>query len=840
MSLDVATFSNRRIRIKIIVSYCSGGLLTVLGLMVIFGWFFGNVAIVRMAPKLPAMVFNTALNFTFIGIGFIFLNFRWTWVTRLVTSLSVILSFLTLMEYVYKINLGVDQLFFRYNLPSPMLYPGRPSMNTAIVQGLIALVLLNYTFAKHTIKSYVLTLIICFSLSFSVSSIFGYIIGVETSTDMTLFSRMALHTAIGCFIGSLTLFFFLVIDSYGTSYEQYLLPLALAFASLVAAIAVWQSIYNQNVIITRAEAQDESGDIQTLVDTLLREDVMALIRMAERYEVLSGYNDAMWQVDAGNYVNDLPGLLSIQIFNKQLQLVEKMGSQTTSPIRASPILIDTLRNYNSRDLVFYYDDKEFLLEVAIPMTQGFQGFLIASVDMQEAIELSMEGLSNPDYRIVITEESSVVYTHGTSVSKTEGPPIVTQLAEQYAPFEMALYVTNASITRNSRKLSVFVFISGILFSILVYIGAYFAIKSALNKKILDFANKDLVVANEKARLATQAKSAFLATMSHEIRTPLNAILGTIQIFAETKLDETQQKYVKRINFSSRALLNLINDILDFSKIEAGSLKFEKTPFDIVDLGQNVCESFAVKSAEKGVQLYLDAPEQPMRNLIGDGHRIEQIFVNLINNAFKFTEKGDITLKIEFRPKNDQEAQIHFEVIDTGIGVSAENQKKLFQKFSQVEVSNARKFGGVGLGLSICKGLIEKMNGQIGMHSQEGQGSTFWCDLNFQLATQEQPLQTYSLENVSVLLITPLEKERNILLKYLNNWKARVQTEYQEGQNPEIAIIASDQGEMIQKLKDKNIPTIYIEVPGTDIKQDLIARPCSPRILWEAVKLKRGK
>jgi signal transduction histidine kinase/ActR/RegA family two-component response regulator len=253
---------------------------------------------------------------------------------------------------------------------------------------------------------------------------------------------------------------------------------------------------------------------------------------------------------------------------------------------------------------------------------------------------------------------------------------------------------------------------------------------ATNTKLAQ-ANHELILATEKtqklaqaALMASKAKGDFLANMSHEIRTPMNGVLGMVDLLLNTKLTSEQRDSCKIIKTSAESLLCIINDILDFSKIEAGKMPVEKVDFDLLDTIVSSVKLLAPQARDKRLDLAYDIDPGVGPILLGDPTRIRQILLNLLNNAVKFTESGKVFLEVRRLQETDQDVQLRFAVTDTGIGLSEQDQKKLFQSFSQADASTTRRYGGTGLGLAICRKLVELMNGSIEVESVLGKGSTF--------------------------------------------------------------------------------------------------------------------
>jgi PAS domain S-box-containing protein len=237
--------------------------------------------------------------------------------------------------------------------------------------------------------------------------------------------------------------------------------------------------------------------------------------------------------------------------------------------------------------------------------------------------------------------------------------------------------------------------------------------------------QSLLAAKDAAEQASRAKSAFVANMSHEVRTPMNAVLGFLDILADSGLDAQQRILVDKVQKSSRALLRILNDILDFSKLDAGAVDLEMAPFAIEDVLRDAADLFALTASAKGLELAIDLPPGLPLRYRGDALRLGQILVNLLGNAIKFTEHGSVHLAVRALDQAHGQTSLRFEVADTGIGLTPEQTQRLFQPFVQADSSTTRRFGGTGLGLTIAKRLVELMGGEIGVDSELGHGATFW-------------------------------------------------------------------------------------------------------------------
>jgi two-component system sensor histidine kinase/response regulator len=340
---------------------------------------------------------------------------------------------------------------------------------------------------------------------------------------------------------------------------------------------------------------------------------------------------------------------------------------------------------------------------------------------------------------------------------------------------------------------------------------------------LEQAHADLRIAKESAEAASLAKSEFLANMSHEIRTPMNGIIGLVELLSHSRLTSEQREYLGMVAQSADDLLRLLNDILDFSKIEAGKLELEAIDFSLRDCVGKTGQTLAMRAAAKGLELACRIdPEVPDR-LIGDPGRVRQVIVNLVGNAIKFTEAGEVVIDISLSARDRDQVELHVMVRDTGIGIAKEKQQAVFDAFTQADPSTTRQYGGTGLGLAISSQLIALMGGRIWLESELGVGSTFHFTARLGLSEQlqQEPARLKSLQGLPVMIVDDNSTNRRILQEVCASWGLRTSVAANGANALQLLQTAASDGQPFQLV------VLDLMMPGMDgftLAQQIRAQP----------------
>jgi signal transduction histidine kinase/CheY-like chemotaxis protein/HPt (histidine-containing phosphotransfer) domain-containing protein len=804
------------------------------GLIVLLGWLFDVPALMSVLPGMATMKPNTALAFFLAGFSLWDLQTpsqaRWR-LGRIFAGITLLLGVLTLMEYNFGLDLGIDQLLF-HEASHKLIYPGRMALMSAANFVMVGLALLLLDKHVRAAQGAVLFFFISSALA-----LVGYAYSVSSLYQMSVFSSMAVHTAMAFVILGLGIWFarpnqgFIKIFTSQTSaglVARRLLPttpIAMFTMGWLRLIGEEQGLYEWHFGLTimvvsstvlascltvwiatalfRTEERRTADTLryQTALETLNRQletrveerthnlersmntfhqvfkaaPVPMMLTEMEPNQPGQGkvvlINPAMTQL-LGYDITDLPNLSSWferaypdpvyrqEVLNSGVPWLRQADDVILAGAFSQEVWIcdkdhqDHLcelkqSSFGDQMLISLYDItwrkrlEDELRESEAQMRQYFDALPIgvSIIGPDHAIRYINKWAHHMLRRpFESLDGESLTAPYGIYVRGSDQLYPLAQMPATRALQGQAFSSEDLEIRLPDKIVSLAAWAKPVYDEqgqISAGIAAFIDITERLN------AQAALEQARSEAEAANRAKSDFLANMSHEIRTPMNAIIGLSHLLEKTSLIPKQLDYVNKISSSAMNLLGIINDILDFSKIEAGKMELEQISFALEDVLSTLSTLLGTKAQQKGLELVYDLSEGVPSQLLGDPLRLEQILINLVNNAIKFTDRGLISLSITPipNPQDTQAVWLRLSIQDTGIGMTPEQQQRLFQAFSQADHSITRQYGGTGLGLTIAKQLTELMGGQIGVESVAGVGSCFWFTARFGHAVASSPSKT---------------------------------------------------------------------------------------------------
>ena len=674
--------SNRDTSILRFFVVLGGALSSILGIVVLVGWYTHNITLIQVLPTFVAMQFNTALSFLLSGLGVIALarENRSASSTSIVCGIAVILvGLLTLVQYIFVINLGIDELLMEHYITTETSHSGRMAPNTALCFLLTgaALVLLNSTNKNSKILP-IISILGSLVFGLGIVALIGYSVSIEAAYGWGGLTRMAVHTACGFMILGMIIIGYAWhrsdCDSVGLPSW---FPIPIAIGVLTVTISLRQVIeIQQDKLIQEYNIPDTFyfiNDLLLLSGVMLAVAIYVAISFAQFARRQADYSEKLL-LEKGERFKE-----SLCIYNVTEVILQRgsLGNtlqQIVSLIPSSMQYPDITRSKITFDSETYYsesfDETEWMLSSDIKVNNKLRGF-IAVYYQEERPELDKGAFMIEEVNLINELSRSI----GEDVSRRQ---VDEELENHRHHLEELVTIRTNQLTREQRK----------------------------------------------AEVANQAKSSFLANMSHEIRTPINAIIGLTYLLQKNKPKPEQSGQIEKIETASKHMLSIINDILDISKIEADKLVLEQTDFHLDSIFDHIISILGERAKVKGLTFEVSKNAVPVW-LKGDATRLRQALLNYASNAIKFTEQGSIFLRAQKLKENDDELLVKFEVQDTGIGVEPNKLSLLFEEFEQADVSTTRKHGGTGLGLAITRHLAQLMGGKVGVESKLGEGSTFW-------------------------------------------------------------------------------------------------------------------
>jgi PAS domain S-box-containing protein len=825
------------------VKWC-GAFIAAAGIVVIIGWIYDIDAIKSLRSNWISMKLNTAACLTLMGFSLLFSeleNKSLKILSYLTAGLCLLISSLTVFEYLFEIKLGIDEFFLNEEKSSLFYNSGRMAFITAFcfLLNSSAVLLINLTlpgdFRPYRLLSSIAGIIALIPLS-------GYCIGVTELPAMKLLGNvnMAFHTSLLVCLMSSAIFIsrpesgimqYAASDTAGGLLIRSILPLKLLTIPCLLFFIFWgveAGLYDlifsiplflvltlgtfsiscfdigKKLAIIDANKKKISEELTTInakLEEIIQQRTDEVIKKTARIRKISEANIigiAFWKAD-GRFIEaneafldligytrqDLeankinwqkithPDYLELEIANVEKVLRhEQIVPYEKQYIRKDGTLVDALIGYTLFDDC---DDEGISFILGIQEQKKAQNFLKnAQMELTKQVEERTADLMRAKEQLQLIEFSVNLADDMFIWVNSEGElikvnPKVSQetgytteellkmkIADLDPDYPQHLWKDTWEALQENINLRVETrwkckdgheILIEVSANFLEYKGEELNCAIIRNITKRKKAEQELKEAKIAAEQATKLKSEFLANMSHEIRTPMNGILGLAEIVLSSDLTEQQKKYLKMLQASGTSLLTIINDILDFSKIEAGKLELEETSFNIKDCLEEVIYPCRRLAIQKGLNLSQFIDDEMPDQLIGDPLRFRQILMNLIGNAIKFTDQGGVEIKIGKNFKDKEKVTLHCSVKDTGVGLSKEKQKMIFDPFSQADGSTSRKFGGTGLGLTISKSFIEMMNGRIWVESEQGKGCTFHFLIDLKIdQTSNREDKTLNCEN----------------------------------------------------------------------------------------------
>lgn len=839
-----------------------------IGITALIGWAADNSLLKSLLSHTVPMKANTALGMILAGTTLFILSRQPTqqfkWVAQLLACLVLILGLATLGEFKFGWQLGIDEMLFRdpadfYGLP------GRMSIYTAVAFSAMGLVLLTLPHPHLWLVARVFALLVT---AIGALSLLTYTWDVRELIFNVKMSPLAANTALGfIFLGMGTLLINhkpnAAAGAFSYKPSKVEIKILAGFVSALLLLVLGGGYtYQSGVNFAQANqwvnhTQRIRVEIARLHATISDAQAAYLSRLlisgkyydeiyAKYLKQARGSADKLASLVADNVVQKNNFIQLESLIDQRLALLEKIKADNNSVVgKEGPQLIQQMRELMQqmddleegllvkRELAVSHKQQSTLfwlmgtlvLATALFVTlfQNIRSEIRARKEIEQTLShserrlrrmleispISVRIIRNSDHSIVMANQAFANMVHSTldqvmginPIQFYDNPQDWLEIVEQ---LEQGEPVINRMLSLHG--------VDGQQFWVL---GSLFNMDYEGEPANLGwfYDVTPIRLAQQQAEEANQSKSDFLANMSHEIRTPMNAIIGLSHLCLQTSLGDRQRDYIAKVHYSARALLGIINDILDFSKIEAGKLDLENADFNLENCLASIDSVAGHLAREKNLRFeILVAPDVP-RFLWGDAMRLRQILLNLAGNAVKFTHIGSVVISVSLKDAVQESIVLEFSVHDTGIGISTDQMSKLFQPFSQADSSTSRRFGGTGLGLTICKRLVQMMGGDLSVQSTEGQGSDFQFTATFGIG---QKVGSNEIHSTEMIYARANLMDRNILLVEDNPFNQQVAQELLEdiGVNVTLASNGSEALEILTR-QPFDIVLMDIQMPVMD-------------------------
>ncbi len=788
--------------------HLSAGVAAVLlGLVVIVGWQTGSPVLTQVRPGLPAMQYVNALAFVIAGVGLLSAGTRRDDIAGIAGLLTASIGLLSLMEDLLAVDPHVDLIFgVTTYLTAGAAAPARMPPNAAVCFVLAGTGLFLRRAVGAGRMSMPTSMLGATTAALGLVAVVGYATDLATAYGWGRLTSMALHTAVGFLLVGSGLAARGWRDAPIVSATR--LPALVAVASLTASVAVWHALAAHDRQRTFQMIRTQAAYMRLAIAEPVEAQARALERMALHLSVASP-DPETWAADARQHLKDFEAAHMLEWLDLP------SGRSWAVPESRAPSEVGETRERALRDSIraastiiggtVKLPDGVTGLMLAVPVLSDDRprGALIGVVRFDRLAERALAGHYQFGYELAIFDGVQQVY--GRNHPGLDGDAWTTEvnLGVRDAPLRLRLWPTPARLAQLEGRIPSLMLVSGLLLSAVLTSMTFFAETSRRRERQLHQAALELRASEQRYRSARDAalesdrlKSQFVANVSHELRTPMNGILGLTELLLETDLTPEQQDHAVTVRECGETLLVLLNDILDLSKVAAGKLEIQSIAFEPRRLSQQTADLFEERARRKGVDLVCLVHHDVPDTVVGDPGRVRQVLTNLLGNAVKFTDAGEITVRVSAEGTTEAGVLLRIEVRDTGIGISPEASAQIFQPFVQADGSITRRYGGTGLGLVISKQLVRLMGGEMGVESRVGHGSTFWFTV-LTAPGAAQPSRSCAhagLSGLRHLVLDDSASGRRRLRELLENWRMRVTETSTSEAALELLKAAADRGE----------------------------------------------